>query len=344
MAKLLVQQPRAKRRDDERPLPTRRIASASLLDEHVHRPLPAPRIPEPPELAPVAVALAQEGDWVVEEPFAVECRPAAAHVEPLLPQVVVQLLERRVGHVNQLAALLDHQLVRVKVERLQQRLLERNRRAQVAVVLVHVAVAHHVDGAPPLHRVRRDCAELDQHGADAGAQRDLERVSDCAALHHGVHKWLRRRAGSHRVEERHAAVGLIQLGLDGPPPAEQAPLQRRRLGRQRKYARHLFGRHGAVKDAHLADIAVEVVLHAGTAVFGPDEDRRHLIGELRPGRRLGHQPSVHKEPHRHAVVGGHHLVPHANADGDRGDHVPRLHLAVEKRAQLRVQAQLVLAP
>mmetsp|Transcript_48403 Transcript_48403/g.104897 ORF Transcript_48403/g.104897 Transcript_48403/m.104897 type:complete len:320 (-) Transcript_48403:1638-2597(-) len=187
VAKLLVEQPAPERGDDERLLGRGRVARKRLLHHHLHRLLAPAGVPEAPKLAAVAVALAQKRDRVVEEPLAVELRAPAAHVETLLPQLDVEPLERVVVDVLHRLQLLREELVRVQVERLQQALLKRDRCAEVAVVLVPVALGDHVDGAPPLHRVRRDGAQLDQHGAHPHAERQLQRVDDDVPLEDGVH-------------------------------------------------------------------------------------------------------------------------------------------------------------
>ena len=67
VAKLLVQQPGAERRDDERRRRARREAGERLVDDRLEGGVAAVGVPEAPELAAVAVALAEEGDGVVSK-------------------------------------------------------------------------------------------------------------------------------------------------------------------------------------------------------------------------------------------------------------------------------------
>ena len=59
--------------------------------------------------------------------------------------------------------------------RLQQRFLEGDRRAHVAIVLEGVLRPYHLNATSPLRRARRHTARLDDHRAHARTQRDVER-------------------------------------------------------------------------------------------------------------------------------------------------------------------------
>mmetsp|Transcript_67176 Transcript_67176/g.200662 ORF Transcript_67176/g.200662 Transcript_67176/m.200662 type:complete len:261 (-) Transcript_67176:1387-2169(-) len=260
MRKLLEEKPRPKRGDDERLGAAGREALHALLGDDPHHVLSPLRVAKPPKLAAVAVALAQVRDGVVEVPLAVEHRAAAAHVRQLLPHLGVQLFERVVVGVVHVLQPLRDELVRVQVERLQQRLLERDRRAQVAVVLERVLGAHHLNPAPPLRRARRHAARLDDDGAHAGSQRNLERLDLQVALEQRVHARDRVAAARDRVEDGQPRVGLIEVGVERAPLGEQAAVEHRRrlLLRLAERVRHLVRRERAVPNPHLGDVALKV--------------------------------------------------------------------------------------
>eukprot|EP00321_Phaeocystis_globosa_P000392 CAMPEP_0118837192 /NCGR_PEP_ID=MMETSP1162-20130426/61590_1 /TAXON_ID=33656 /ORGANISM="Phaeocystis Sp, Strain CCMP2710" /LENGTH=524 /DNA_ID=CAMNT_0006769061 /DNA_START=267 /DNA_END=1837 /DNA_ORIENTATION=+ len=337
VTKLLEEEAAAEARQDERPATSRGEARHRLVEHHLHRRVPPVRVAEAPKLAPVAVALSQVRDGVVEEPVLEQLRAAAAHVGGLLAQLAVQLLHRVVLLVVDARQPLGEQLVRMEVERLQQALLERDRGAHVRVVLVPVLLARdQVDRPAPLRRVRRDAAELDEHGAHAHAQRQLELAKGDVPLEQRVHRRLAVGARGDRVGHDEPAVGLVELGVERPPVAEQPAVDHARL-RQRRVEdlRRLVARERAVPHAQLRDVPLEVVLNLLPAVLGADQHGRHLVGELRSRARRGGEPPVDEEPHRRAVVRGHDLVPLVGRHGARRGQVPRVHLAVEERPQLR---------
>ena len=69
--------------------------------------------------------------------------------------------------VVELVQALRDELMRVQVQRLEKRLLQRDRRAQVAIVLELVLFVDHLDAAAPLRGARRHGAQLDQDRAHA---------------------------------------------------------------------------------------------------------------------------------------------------------------------------------
>ena len=94
VTKLLEEEAAAEARQDEWPATSRGEARHRLVEHHLHRRVPPVRVAEAPKLAPVAVALSQVRDGVVEEPVLEQLRAAAAHVGGLLAQLAVQLLHR----------------------------------------------------------------------------------------------------------------------------------------------------------------------------------------------------------------------------------------------------------
>ena len=60
-------------------------------------------------------------------------------------------------------------------------------------------------------------AELDEHGAHAGAQRELQGVGGDVALQHRVERGGGVRAVGDGVVDEHAAVGLVELRVNRPP-------------------------------------------------------------------------------------------------------------------------------
>ena len=121
VAKLLVQQPGAERRDDERRRRARREAGERLVDDRLEGGVAAVGVAEAPELAAVAVALAEVGDRVLEEPLLEIGGAAAADVDELLAELGVQLFQGVVVVVVGALQPLRDELVGVEVERLQQR-------------------------------------------------------------------------------------------------------------------------------------------------------------------------------------------------------------------------------
>mmetsp|Transcript_32386 Transcript_32386/g.75497 ORF Transcript_32386/g.75497 Transcript_32386/m.75497 type:complete len:202 (+) Transcript_32386:1776-2381(+) len=192
--------------------------------------------------------------------------------------------------------------------------------------------------------MRSDGAKLDEHRAHTRAQGDLERVRHAMPLEDRVHARLCARARGDRVEERDSPIRFVSAPIDRPPPPQHPAAQRRRRRRlgEEELRRFLCG-DGAVPDAHLANVPLVKVLEHVGAVLGADEDRRHLVGELR--RRLGgcDELAVDIQSHGRAVIRGAQLVPLVGRDGAGRDQVPRLHLAMEERAHLRVEPQPVLA-
>ena len=116
MRKLLVEEAAPKGGDDKGLSGARREARERLLHNDRHGDLAPLRVAEAPELAAVAVALAQMRDRVVEEPLAVEGGAAAAHVGELLLRLGVQLFEGVVVWVMQLVQPLCDELVGMQVE------------------------------------------------------------------------------------------------------------------------------------------------------------------------------------------------------------------------------------
>eukprot|EP00316_Scyphosphaera_apsteinii_P023881 CAMPEP_0119317532 /NCGR_PEP_ID=MMETSP1333-20130426/43404_1 /TAXON_ID=418940 /ORGANISM="Scyphosphaera apsteinii, Strain RCC1455" /LENGTH=335 /DNA_ID=CAMNT_0007323485 /DNA_START=575 /DNA_END=1585 /DNA_ORIENTATION=- len=182
VAELLVEQPTPETGYDQRFRRFWRETSFCLLNDHIQGLLPSPRVPEAPELAAVAIAFAQEGDGIVEKPVSEELRSTATHIKSLLPELTVQLFEGVIILVVNPLQLLRQQFMSVNVQRLQKGLLQCNRGAQVAIVLVAILRAHHVDCSPPLHRVLRNCAKLNENSAYPGAERDFERVRHSESL------------------------------------------------------------------------------------------------------------------------------------------------------------------
>ena len=142
VAKLLVQQPGAERRDDERRRRARREAGERLVDDRLEGGVAAVGVPEAPELAAVAVALAEVGDRVLEEPLLEIGGAAAADVDELLAELGVQLLERVVVVVVGALQPLRDELVGMEVERLQ-----------------HAALAVRII-APNCAELRQNCARI----------------------------------------------------------------------------------------------------------------------------------------------------------------------------------------
>ena len=209
-----------------------------------------------------------------------------------------------------------------------------------------VLLVDHLDAAPPLRRARGDRAQLDEHGAHASAQGEFERVRLLVALEQGVHGGHRVGARGDEIEDGQPPVGLIEGSIERAPVGEQPPVQQvgppLRLG-LRKRVHDLVCTEGAVPHARLGDVAVEMVLDGVAPKLGANQHGRHLVGELRAALRARREAAVHVQAHRVAIISGVQLMPLVGCHGRRGDEVPRLDLAVEEGAQLRVEAQPELA-
>ena len=96
-----------------------REAGERLVDDRLEGGVAAVGVAEAPELAAVAVALAEVGDRVLEEPLLEIGGAAAADVDELLAELGVQLFQGVVVVVVGALQPLRDELVGVEVERLQ---------------------------------------------------------------------------------------------------------------------------------------------------------------------------------------------------------------------------------